>query len=324
MPGATSSVYLLQGQWRVAAGYRTFHSHRHFTGATEDTFRADDESEVVNDVHALDLSAMYALTERFNLFAAVPLTMARRSLPVRGPDRAVIGRYLQRATGVGDLSLGARAWLRDPLQGPRFNLSLGLGMKLPTGPDGVTGIRQRFNSVTGQIETLPSTVDQSIQLGDGGLGALLQVSGFWLLSPGVVAYVDGSYLFNPRDTNGVETFRGRPSEAIMSVADQYLLRVGGAWSPLWGRGLQLGLGGRIEGVPVRDFIGASNGFRRPGFSISVEPSLGYAWQRTFLSVSVPVALHRERQRSVTDIQDGVHGDAAFADYLLNVGLSYTL
>jgi hypothetical protein len=36
----------------------------------------------------------------------------------------------------------------------------------------------------------------------------------------------GTTSSNPRETNGVPTFRARASESIMSVADQYLLRIG--------------------------------------------------------------------------------------------------
>lgn len=324
MPGANSSNYLSQGHWRLAFGYRTFHSHRHFTGAHEDTYRADEESEVINDFHALDLSATYALTQRFNLFANLPIVAARRSLPVRDASGAVMARYLQQSSGIGDLSAGVRGWLRDPATAHSFNVSLGLGMKFPSGAPNVMGTRQRFNASTGQMETSVVSVDQSIQPGDGGLGALFQVSAFWGMTQGAVGYVDGTYLFNPMDTNGVETFRARPSESIMSIADQYILRIGAAYAPLGIEGLGLSLGGRLEGVPVRDVLGDSNGFRRPGLSISLDPGLSYTWGRSALFLNMPVALHRERQRSLTDIQDGVHGDAAFADYLISVGFMHTL
>lgn len=324
MPGANSSSYLSQGQWRLAAGYRTFHSFRHFTGAHEDTHRLEEESEVINDVHALDLGATYALSQRFNLFANLPVVAAMRSLPIRDSSRAVVGRYTQQASGIGDLSAGVRGWLLDPATAETFNVSVGLGMKFPSGAPNVVGTRRRLNETTGQMEASLVSVDQSIQPGDGGLGALFQLSAFWGMGQGAVAYVDGSYLFNPMDTSGVETFRTRPSESIMSIADQYLVRVGAAWAPPWVQGVGLSLGGRLEGVPVRDLLGESNGFRRPGMSISIDPGLSYSWGKSSVSLNVPVALHRERQRSVTDIQDNTQGDAAFADYLVSLGFTHTL
>ena len=77
----------------------------------------------------------------------------------------------------------------------------------------------------------------------------------------------------------------------------------------------------MEGVPVRDAFGSSNGFRRPGYAISVEPTLMYTRNRYMFSVSVPWAVERNRKTSVTDMVNHIHGDAAFADYLLLVSVS---
>jgi hypothetical protein len=68
-------------------------------------------------------------------------------------------------------------------------------------------------------------------------------------------------------------------------------------------------------------IGKSEGFRRPGYAISVEPGFIYSRGRGAWSVSMPIAVQRNRRRSVTDIADGVQGDAAFPDNLLLIGYS---
>jgi len=83
-------------------------------------------------------------------------------------------------------------------------------------------------------------------------------------------------------------------------------------------GLTLTLGGRLEGTPARDLIGESRGFRRPGFAVSVEPGIVFIKNGWSASVSAPVALYRNRERSVADELTGptAHGDAAFADYML--------
>jgi hypothetical protein len=39
------------------------------------------------------------------------------------------------------------------------------------------------------------------------------------------------------------------------------------------------------------------------------------------AVQVPWAVERNRRRSVPDIRNGRHGDAAFADYALTIGLT---
>ncbi len=122
--------------------------------------------------------------------------------------------------------------------------------------------------------------------------------------------------------NGVQTGRSRPSEAIMSVSDQYLARVGIARPLPYTRRFAFTIGWRIEGVPVRDLIGKSNGFRRPGYAMSVESGLQYFRGRDTWSVGVPVAVRRNRKRSVSDILVGGAGDAAFADYFITLGYSH--
>lgn len=78
---------------------------------------------------------------------------------------------------------------------------------------------------------------------------------------------------------------------------------------------------------VRDLIGGSSGFRRPGYVISVEPGLTYNFKKMNLYVYVPVAVKRNRTQSVPDKvrtkSTGVYaqGYAAFADYTINVGFT---
>ena len=104
----------------------------------------------------------------------------------------------------------------------------------------------------------------------------------------------------------------------MSIADSYLARGGFGYTFLPKYGLTFTLGGRLEGTPARDIIGGSEGFRRPGFAVSIEPGLVFLKNRWVASVSAPVALYRNRERSVPDEESGPgsHGDAAFADYML--------
>lgn len=108
---------------------------------------------------------------------------------------------------------------------------------------------------------------------------------------------------------------------MFSVADQYLVRSGVSHAIPKVRGMTVTFGGRIEGVPVRDLIGKSNGFRRPGYAISADPGLMYASGSYVFSCNVPWAIERNRRRSVSDIQNHTHGDAAFADYALILGFS---
>jgi hypothetical protein len=114
----------------------------------------------------------------------------------------------------------------------------------------------------------------------------------------------------------------------MSVPDQYMARLGANYS-LGGslHGASVLLGGRLEGIPVHDLVGGSKGFRRPGYIISAEPGISYMVKKLNFFATVPVALERNRTQSVTDKENSLktgtyrHGDAAFADYSVNVGVS---
>jgi hypothetical protein len=227
----------------------------------------------------------------------------------------------------------AYRWMIDPAKHSKGNFQLGAGLKLPTGD---YDYEDYFYNVgpNGTQELRP--VDQSIQLGDGGTGVALELNGFYNFTPLAGVYANAYYLFNPREVNGTRTYRETLSptlanESIMSVPDQYLARVGFNYNFLGRmRGLSASLGGRLEGIPVEDVLGGSKGFRRPGYIVSVEPGLVYQMKKTILFANVPVAAVRNRTQSVTDKENSEitgtyrHGDAAFADYSINVGLTVRL
>jgi hypothetical protein len=183
--------------------------------------------------------------------------------------------------------------------------------------------------INGSSEIRP--VDQSIQPGDGGFGISMDFQYYQAISSGITGYLTGYYLANPRETNGVRTFRETlnpilKNEAIMSVSDQYSFRAG-LMTGSNSKGISGLLGARYEGVPVKDILGGSLGFRRPGSILSVEPGISYMKGNTNLQLSVPIAVRRNRPQSVTDIETSAqtgqfrNGDAAFADYLINIRYS---
>jgi len=99
------------------------------------------------------------------------------------------------------------------------------------------------------------TVDQSIQLGDGGTGFTVEANTFYDLKKNFGVYGNFYYLINPREQNGVRTYRetltpALANEAIMSVPDQYMARAGFNYSCNQPHGLSLAAGTRLEGIPV--------------------------------------------------------------------------
>lgn len=288
-------------RWQVGIGYRYLHSHRHFVGSEEQNNRKQQGTEVNNLVHLMDFSFAYQINSRWSLAVSAPVSIADR-WNQRTPDQVTY------ANGIGDMSIGARMWVLKPPTESRQNISIGFGLKLPTGNSRVT------NVVNGQTRI----VDQSIQLGDGAYGIALDAQAY----KGVgfaTFFASGTYLVTPKVNNGVPTGRARPSEAIMSVGDQYLFRSGVIVPTPKVRGLWFSMGIRGEGVPVRDIIGKSTDFRRPGVALSLDPGFLYTRGKDQWSVNVPVAMYRNRKASVPDITDGRHGDAAFADQLLVIG-----
>jgi hypothetical protein len=325
---------LKPGQSQVSASYRYYESFRHFRGDEEQVERLVEGTQVINTVHSVDFGITYAFAKRFSMTLNVPFTSYDRSSMYEhygndssdNPERM---RFTTSARGVGDVRLSGYYWMFDPdrldLKG---NLALGFGIKAPTGNENVMGDFHRI-AADGSDSTFQRPVDQSIQLGDGGWGFTLEGQAFRSIFKNGSLYFNAFYMFNPKETN--QTLRRgyiNENDTIAnyhSVADQYAARLGLSYAFLPQAGLSASLGGRIEGVPAHDIIGGSNGYRRPGYVICIDPGLTWVRGNFTLATTVPVALYRNRTKSVDDLSDPTgqdHGDAAFADYQINVQLSY--
>lgn len=313
--------------WELYANNRYFKSFRHFVGTSEQKQRVAGGTEVINHQYSLDLTLIRTLKNGWSVAFNLPINAnTRSSLYEHGGNSAgAAGRHETHSFGVGDIRLTAYKWLLKA--SARGNIQAGLGIKLPTGD-----FRYQDYFIKNDSTRILGPVDQSIQLGDGGTGFSTELNGFYNFTSTVQAYANVYYLFNPRDQNGVSTARGQAPSAssilyhsdVMSVPDQYLLRAG---VNLNFTRFTVSAGVRDECIPVRDLIGASNGFRRPGYIISAEPGVLYHLKKGMLYAFVPVAIVRSRTQSVPDkirtelTGQYAQGDAAFADYLVNVGFS---
>src|SRR5437588_5304251 len=154
-----------------------------------------------------------------------------------------------------------------------------MGLKVPTGkPD----VQDSFPDASGNSNRL-RYVDQSVQPGDGGWGITTEIAGFRQLGR-VMVFGSGNYLINPRDTNHtpsiiVNIAAGNPASPananrlVNSVPDQYVARLGAGTT--LGKGFGASLSWRVEGMPRYDLIGRSDGFRRPGLEMFIEPGFTY-------------------------------------------------
>ena len=313
------------------ANYRYFKSFRHFSGTTEQKQRLVQHTEVINFSTSLDLSLTKKLSSRWSVSLTVPmLDNTRSSLYEHGLINGVNlknERHSTHSFGLGDMRIAAYRWLIDPKKHTKVNIQAGLGIKFATGDYNYKDYW--YNVGPGGTKEL-RTVDQSIQLGDGGTGITTELNMYYMPSPKLNIYANAYYLINPRNVNGTRTYRETLSpslanEDMMSVPDQYMVRAGASYQISAVSGLAVLAGGRMEGIPVYDLVGGSDGFRRPGYVISVEPGINYSAKKTSWYLTMPIALSRNRLQSVTDIENskktGVfrQGDAAFADYSINIG-----
>jgi hypothetical protein len=290
----------------VNIGYRVFNSNKYFVG-TDEIARP---TAVRNHQNIFDVGVEYRLSRRWSLIADVPVFNGTRNQIY--PPTGVF-----QVSGVGDLTLGAQAWIFRPPTENGGNIAVSMSLKLPTGIDNATG------SALYKGQTIKATADQSLQPGDGGWGIVAATQGYKRFWHGSFGYLQGQYLANPMDTNGVPTFRTQPGQGVMSIPDQYLWRVGLTQAVPKARGLAMSFGVRDEGVPAHDLIGGNDGFRRPGYVVSIDPGLMFNYKRDTLSVNGPWALARNREPSVPEIKSNTTGgDAFFADYTVIVGISH--
>jgi hypothetical protein len=333
MTGAHNEASQKQAPWTFAINTRYFKSYKHFVGTEEQHERTEAGTEVINHNLSTDLGFTRNLNSRWSLGVYVPVISNVRSSMYEhygNTSKNPNARRNTRSFGIGDVRVAAYYWLVDPAKMSKANAQIGAGIKLPTGDYRYQDYFWRNDSTK-----VLGPVDQSIQLGDGGTGLTTEYNAFYSLNKTVSLYTNGYYLFNPREQNGVSTARGGTPAAtaiaygsdVMSVPDQFMFRMGANFSA---SNFLLSAGARIEGLPAKDLIGGSNGFRRPGYVISVEPVVAYKMHKTQLYLSVPYAVERNRTQSVPDKirtqKTGVYaqGDAAFADYSINFGAVFSL
>jgi hypothetical protein len=304
--------------------------------------------------HSIDLNLSYAITNRLQFNISIPFVHNERNqvlkiktgdkviLDDKSVDRVLVGkRYSVYAKGLGDIRLTTNYWLFDQEKSQSGNLMLGLGLKLNTGSytEKDNGLKLDANGNAVEEEQV---MDQAIQPGDGGVGLSIEVQGFRQLHKGLYGFASGYYLFNPKESNG--SFKSAPKAGlegynVYACPDQYLARVGVMTSILKSKALTLSLAGRWEGIPAYDAFGGQVAYRRPGYVVAVESGVSYRHNKHTLALFIPYNVVRNRIQSAADIADQnlqnasiaepkdkvhVQGDAAFADYSINVNYTYRI
>jgi hypothetical protein len=204
-------------------------TNRYFEAAR--TFRADKfitDTLVRNKIYTLNISAERIFNNGWSLAVGVPISVnsRRNSLDHGGPQTP---KHTTRSFGLGDIRFALYKWLLNPSVYKKGNIQLGLGVKLPTGDFRYQDYFYRNDSTS-----VLAPVDQAIQLGDGGTGITAELNAFYSFNKTVTLFINGYYLLNPREQNGVSNLKGRSPTAteirnnttVMSVPDQYSFRTG--------------------------------------------------------------------------------------------------
>src|SRR5262249_11955936 len=155
--------------------------------------REINNNQIQNVYHLFDIGIERQLTKRLAATASLPLLFAYRN-QLYNPR----GEY--RVRSIGDMTIGGRAWLFKPPTESGGNIAVGMSLKLPTGQYGATG-----KALNAQGVVVDAVADQSIQAGDGGVGFSVDTQMYRPFVFRTMLYFSGSYLFNPRGTNGIRT-----------------------------------------------------------------------------------------------------------------------
>jgi hypothetical protein len=302
--GRDTAGFLAAGQWQVEIAYRSLTADVWYVGTAVHEDKAPFGQPLYLDIDSVDLTASYGVSERLSVSLTLPWSHGEHSR-YYGDGR----RHEVEAEGLGDVTLVADRWLLDPRGHPDANLSLGVGVKAPTGKEDV---EDNWFVPGGSFRF---AVDQSIQLGDGGWGVVLRGQGYRPAFGATSWYGSGSYLVSPKNTTRVTFGPGGPP---ISVPDTYYARLGLTFPLAERRGLSASLGGRVDGLLRHDLVGKSDGFRRPVFLAYVDPVLSLTRGSGTFSLNVPVRVYADFRRSRLDEQLGTSGGGDLADYLFFV------
>jgi hypothetical protein len=83
----------------------------------------------------------------------------------------------------------------------------------------------------------------------------------------------------------------------------------------------LSLGTRVDGIRVKDLVGANEGFRRPGYTLYLEPGLAMGRGLSTLTLSLPFRVHQDFRRGPVDVEYNFPGGGDLGNTLVLAGYS---
>lgn len=310
--------------WQLNVTNRYFKSSRDYREKIDQ--KTPEQNKNMNETYTMDVSVNKILKHGWSINLGLPINANARTTSFEhgGMNTA---RRTTRSFGAGDLRFTVYKWILPPAQKQKWNLQAGLGIKFATGDYKYEDYFYRNDTTR-----ILSAVNPGIQLGDGGTGIITELNAYYNLNRQISFYGNFYYLVTPREQNGVSYSFGKPitalqiqtSAAVNSVPDVFSVRAGiivnsGHFS--------FSAGVRDEGTPVYDLVGGSEGLRRAGHNLSVEPGIIYDIKRVTLFAYVPVIFDRRIKQNVPDKKTsaitGVKtvGAGGMPDYILLAGVS---
>ncbi len=285
--------------WQLNINSRYFKSFRDYKEKVDQ--KTPKQNEAVVKSFSMDFSISKFLRNGWSINFSLPIASNSREASAEhgGPNTK---RHTTHSFGIGDIRFTAYKWLLKPTVKQRGNIQIGLGLKLPTGDYKYQDYFYRNDSTK-----VLSAVNPSIQLGDGGTGIITELNLFYILNAArtISLYGNFYYMANPREQNGTAITNGRippridslANNIILSVADQFSIRVGAYYNI---KNWAFSAGIRNEGSPVEDIIGGSEGVRRAGHNLSVEPGILYKMKKVSIYAYVPFIVDRRIKQNLPD------------------------
>jgi len=315
MSGGLNGPFLEKGEWQIQASLSQFSSNQTFLGS-----EIVETGAVITGSGTLDFQGAYALSRRFNLIADVPVVLwSNWSTVLAGT------RYEQKARGIADTVIGGRLWLFNPEKNTKQNVAFGLGMRLPTGNS-----NYQYPYPNGLGQNIINRSDFSgIQPGSGAWGLRLTAQGFRQFRHFSV-YGTGLYLFSLKQQNdtlfiGASLSPAGPQSVpadlrYVSTPDSYLFNAGVSAPIPHLKGLALSFGGQVAGVPAWNVLTGTQGFRQPGYIVTILPGAVYNTNFASYFVSVPTRMYAHILPNFLGTQE----DADVAKASLQVGINFHL
>jgi hypothetical protein len=311
--GGEGKAYQPAREWQLTIAYRNLESEDWYVGRKSSPTQAPFGVPGLFKIHTIVGDVAYSVNDRMRVRLSVPVQTA--SFRRLYADRNV---HEQSVTGIGDIGVMTETWVFDPRTSERGNVSIGLGVKAPTGSNNKMS---KFFTATSAID-FPA--DQTIQAGDGGWAVLTHAQAFRQVSERAFVYTFGSYMISPKAQSNVVFAPG--STVHWSVPDVYSARAGAAFSVLSNQRLTMSLGSRIDGIPVRDLIGGGDDdtIKRTSYVVFADPGLSVVTGRGTFTLSTPIRVAVNRKKSLFEQKTNAVNGGGFAQYLVFASYSHRL